>query len=152
MLIMKMKQMSLFGEHDSSRNSFDANCTLQKQLCSRRQSHLQSRGRNWPIFSRTVTRMSSRQSPRFSFHSFSQRIEHLESENGMLADHLVQYQVSRAQEAEEMYALKRELASLKRSFSGPNGENTDGKASGDCTPKVSFIFACQALCFVELIR
>lgn len=43
-----------------------------------------------------------------------QRIEHLEQESASLADRLVQGQVTRAQEAEDNYAVKRELASLKQ--------------------------------------
>ncbi|XP_015907445.1 ecotropic viral integration site 5 ortholog isoform X2 [Parasteatoda tepidariorum] len=43
-----------------------------------------------------------------------QRIENLELESASLADRLVQGQVTRAQEAEDSYALKRELASLKQ--------------------------------------
>ncbi|GFT70878.1 ecotropic viral integration site 5 ortholog [Trichonephila clavipes] len=43
-----------------------------------------------------------------------QRIENLELESASLADRLVQGQVTRAQEAEDSYALRRELASLKQ--------------------------------------
>ncbi|XP_054713197.1 ecotropic viral integration site 5 ortholog-like isoform X2 [Uloborus diversus] len=43
-----------------------------------------------------------------------QRIENLELESASLADRLVQGQVTRAQEAEDSYALKRELASLRQ--------------------------------------
>ncbi|XP_076353898.1 ecotropic viral integration site 5 ortholog-like isoform X1 [Tachypleus tridentatus] len=42
-----------------------------------------------------------------------QRIENLEQESASLADRLVQDQVSRAQEAEENFAIKRELAELR---------------------------------------
>lgn len=41
-----------------------------------------------------------------------QRIEHLELESGELADKLIQGQVSRAQEAEDNYVIKRELSAL----------------------------------------
>ncbi|XP_067662204.1 ecotropic viral integration site 5 ortholog-like isoform X1 [Haliotis asinina] len=44
-----------------------------------------------------------------------QRIDNLEKESASLADRLIQDQVIRAQEAEEMYALKNELSVLKQS-------------------------------------
>lgn len=43
-----------------------------------------------------------------------QRIENLETESGELADKLIQGQVSRAQEAEDNFVIKRELANYKR--------------------------------------
>ncbi|XP_064616082.1 LOW QUALITY PROTEIN: ecotropic viral integration site 5 ortholog-like [Liolophura sinensis] len=43
-----------------------------------------------------------------------QRIDNLEKESASLADRLIQYQVTRAQEAEEMFILKNELASTKQ--------------------------------------
>ncbi|XP_064457215.1 ecotropic viral integration site 5 ortholog-like isoform X2 [Ornithodoros turicata] len=43
-----------------------------------------------------------------------QRIEHLEQESSSLADRLIQGQVVRAQEAEDNYIIKRELAALKQ--------------------------------------
>ncbi|XP_064649192.1 EVI5-like protein isoform X2 [Lineus longissimus] len=42
-----------------------------------------------------------------------QRVDNLEKETGTLADRLVQDQVTRAQEAEEMFAVRRDLAGLK---------------------------------------
>ncbi|KAL3218652.1 hypothetical protein MRX96_031463 [Rhipicephalus microplus] len=43
-----------------------------------------------------------------------QRIEHLEQESSALADRLIQGQVVRAQEAEDNYIIKRELAALRQ--------------------------------------
>ncbi|XP_029822154.3 ecotropic viral integration site 5 ortholog isoform X3 [Ixodes scapularis] len=43
-----------------------------------------------------------------------QRIEHLEQESSSLADRLIQGQVVRAQEAEDNYVIKRELAALRQ--------------------------------------
>ncbi|XP_065932293.1 ecotropic viral integration site 5 ortholog isoform X3 [Magallana gigas] len=43
-----------------------------------------------------------------------QRIEALEKESASLADRLIQYQVTRAQEAEETYALKNNLSTTKQ--------------------------------------
>lgn len=43
-----------------------------------------------------------------------QRIDHLEKESAALADRLIQGQVTRAQEAEESFVIKRELASVKQ--------------------------------------
>lgn len=43
-----------------------------------------------------------------------QRIENLEQESGELADKLIQGQVSRAQEAEDNFVIKRELSGLKQ--------------------------------------
>ncbi|GAB6024976.1 hypothetical protein CHUAL_010070 [Chamberlinius hualienensis] len=43
-----------------------------------------------------------------------QRIDHLEQESSSLADRLIQGQVTRAQEAEETFALKRELGAAKQ--------------------------------------
>lgn len=47
----------------------------------------------------------------------AQRILALEKECASLADRLIQGQVTRAQEAEEMFVIKKELAKMKRKFS-----------------------------------
>jgi predicted RNase H-like nuclease (RuvC/YqgF family) len=47
-----------------------------------------------------------------------QRVDNLEKETGTLADRLVSDQVTRAQEAEEMFAVRRELSALKTQNEG----------------------------------
>ncbi|CAG2238652.1 EVI5 [Mytilus edulis] len=49
-----------------------------------------------------------------------QRIDNLEKESASLADRLIQYQLTRAQEAEETYALKNVLSTIKKGTSSIN--------------------------------
>ncbi|XP_060569422.1 ecotropic viral integration site 5 ortholog-like isoform X2 [Ruditapes philippinarum] len=75
-----------------------------------------------------------------------QRIDNLEKESASLADRLIQYQLTRAQEAEETYALKNELSLIKQKYSLSQKQLKDAEALlGDIKERTDSIHSASSL-------
>ncbi|KAK3087065.1 hypothetical protein FSP39_001168 [Pinctada imbricata] len=75
-----------------------------------------------------------------------QRIENLEKESAALADRLIHDQVTRAQEAEETYALKNNLSATKQKLADTQKRLSDAeKLIGDIKTRTSSITSASSL-------
>ena len=75
-----------------------------------------------------------------------QRIENLEKESASLADRLIQYQLTRAQEAEETYALKNDLSTTKQKLADSNKKlKVANSLIGDIKQRTSSISEASSL-------
>lgn len=75
-----------------------------------------------------------------------QRIEALEKESASLADRLIQYQVTRAQEAEETYALKNNLSTTKQKLVDTSRKLEEANTLiGDIKDRTSSITSASSL-------
>lgn len=75
-----------------------------------------------------------------------QRIEALEKESASLADRLIQYQVTRAQEAEETYALKNNLSTTKQKLLDTSRKLEEANTLiGDIKDRTSSITSASSL-------
>ncbi|XP_053380991.1 ecotropic viral integration site 5 ortholog-like isoform X3 [Mercenaria mercenaria] len=75
-----------------------------------------------------------------------QRIDNLEKESASLADRLIQYQLTRAQEAEETYALKNELSLTKQKYSLSQKQLKEAEALlGDIKERTDSIHSASSL-------
>lgn len=75
-----------------------------------------------------------------------QRIDNLEKESASLADRLIQYQLTRAQEAEETYALKNELSLTKQKYSLSQKQLKEAEALlGDIKKRTDSINSASSL-------
>ncbi|XP_076093594.1 ecotropic viral integration site 5 ortholog-like isoform X3 [Mytilus galloprovincialis] len=75
-----------------------------------------------------------------------QRIDNLEKESASLADRLIQYQLTRAQEAEETYALKNVLSTIKKELAESQKKlSVANSLIGDIKQRTSSINSASAL-------
>ncbi|XP_063422949.1 ecotropic viral integration site 5 ortholog-like isoform X4 [Mytilus trossulus] len=75
-----------------------------------------------------------------------QRIDNLEKESASLADRLIQYQLTRAQEAEETYALKNVLSTIKKELAESQKKlSVANNLIGDIKQRTSSINSASAL-------
>lgn len=75
-----------------------------------------------------------------------QRIDNLEKESASLADRLIQYQLTRAQEAEETYALKNELSLTKQRLTGTQKQLKEAESLiGDIKERTDSINSANSL-------
>ncbi|KAH3800408.1 ecotropic viral integration site 5 ortholog-like [Dreissena polymorpha] len=75
-----------------------------------------------------------------------QRIDNLEKESATLADRLIQYQLTRAQEAEETYALKNELSLTKQKYANTQKQLKEAESLlGDIKERTDSIHSASSL-------